>query len=225
MVNQTIMKQSAFIRFKIKMAIALSAVLFLIFIKSIIDKQNVAELEEAFISVYDDRLVVQEHIFSITEMVFRMRLLVSECASMEEYLSVKDEVVDYHNQILTVIEDFELTKLTPKEAEYLAEFKDLITNKLEIQTYFDTDQSTNHDFEVSVDRFNADFERVLTDLRELSNIQLEEGAKLTVRSYEIKARSDIWLNFEYAVLFILLVLIVILVFTSKSIKKKNKTHS
>lgn len=225
MVNQTIMKQSAFIRFKIKMAIALSAVLFLIFIKSIIDKQNVAELEEAFISVYDDRLVVQEHIFSITEMVFRMRLLVSECASMEEYLSVKDEVVDYHNQILTVIEDFELTKLTPKEAEYLAEFKDLITNKLEIQTYFDTDQSTNHDFEVSVDRFNADFERVLTDLRELSNIQLEEGAKLTVRSYEIKARSDIWLNFEYAVLFILLVLIVILVFTSKSIKKKSKTHS
>ncbi|MCC5936322.1 MAG: MCP four helix bundle domain-containing protein [Lunatimonas sp.] len=219
------MKESAFIRFKIKMAIALSAVLFLIFIKSIIDKQNVAELEEAFISVYDDRLVVQEHIFSITEMVFRMRLLVSECASMEEYLAVKDEVIDYHNRILSVIEDFETTKLTPKEAEYLAEFKDLITNKLEIQTYFDTDQTANHDFEVSVDRFNADFERVLTDLRELSNIQLEEGAKLTVRSYEIKARSDIWLNFEYAVLFILLVLIVILAFTSKSIKKKSKTHS
>jgi len=219
------MKESAFIRFKIKMAIALSAVLFLIFIKSIIDKQNVAELEEAFISVYDDRLVVQEHIFSITEMVFRMRLLVSECASMEEYLAVKDEVIDYHNRILSVIEEFETTKLTPKEAEYLAEFKDLITNKLEIQTYFDTDQTANHDFEVSVDRFNSDFERVLTDLRELSNIQLEEGAKLTVRSYEIKARSDIWLNFEYAVLFILLVLIVILAFTSKSIKKKSKTHS
>ncbi|WP_209330386.1 MCP four helix bundle domain-containing protein [Lunatimonas salinarum] len=219
------MKETAFIRFKIKMAIALTAVLLLIFIKSIIDKQNVAELEEAFISVYDDRLVVQEHIFSITEMVFRMRLLVSECATMEEYLAVKDEVIDYHNRILTVIEDFETTKLTPKEAEYLAEFKDLITNKLEIQTYFDTDQSANHDFEASVSRFNSDFERVLTDLRGLSNIQLEEGAKLTVRSYEIKARSDIWLNFEYAVLFILLVLIGILVFTSKSVKKSSKVHS
>ncbi|EON75389.1 hypothetical protein ADIS_4093 [Lunatimonas lonarensis] len=218
------MKESKFIRFKIKMAIALSAVLFLIFIKSIIDKQNVEELEEAFISVYDDRLVVQEHIFSITEMVFRMRLLVSECASMEEYLDVKDEVIEYHNQILAVIGDFEMTKLTPKEAEYLEEFKDLITNKLEIQTYFDTDKSENLDFEMTVDRFNADFERVLTDLRELSNIQLEEGAKLTVRSYEIKARSDIWLTFEYAVLFILFILIVILVFTSKSIKQKSQVN-
>src|SRR5690606_34762585 len=106
-------------------------ILLLIFIKSIVDKQNVDELEAAFISVYEDRLVVQEHIFSITEMVFRMRLLVTESGTMEEYLNVREKVIDYHTQILQVIDEFEQTNLTPKEAEYLTEFKDLITNKLE----------------------------------------------------------------------------------------------
>jgi hypothetical protein len=215
------MRRNAYIRFKIKIAIALTAILLLIFIKSIVDKQNVDELESAFISVYEDRLVVQEHIFSITEMVFRMRLLVTESRTMEEYQDVRQKVIDYHTQILKVINDFEETKLTPKEAEYLAEFKDLISNKLEIQSYFTADiEDKNIDYQETLRRFDADFERVLTDLRELSNIQLEEGGKLTVRSYQIKARSDIWLNFEYAVLFILLIIIGILAFTSQP-----KTHA
>nr|MBI1231191.1 hypothetical protein [Cytophagales bacterium] len=213
------MRKSAYFRFKIKIAIALTAILLLIFIKSIVDKQNVDELEAAFISVYEDRLVVQEHIFSITEMVFRMRLLVTESRTMEEYKDVKQKVIDYHNKILDVIDEFEQTKLTPKEAEYLAEFKDLITNKLEIQSYFTSNgQDENIDYQETLRRFDSDFERVLTDLRELSNIQLEEGGKLTVRSYQIKARSDIWLNFEYAVLFILLIIIGILAFTSQPLR-------
>jgi len=215
------MQKSAYIRFKIKIAIALTAILLLIFMKSIVDKQNVDELEEAFISVYEDRLVVQEHIFSITEMIFRMRLLVTESSTIDEYMNVKQRVIDYHTQILEVIDEFEQTNLTPKEAEYLTEFKDLITNKLEIQTYFTSNNDNkNIDYQETLKSFDSDFERVLTDLRELSNIQLEEGAKLTVRSYQIKARSDIWLNFEYAVLFILLIIIGILAFTSQPIQGK-----
>lgn len=212
------MEYNTFIRFKIKIAIALSTILFLIFIKSLIDKKNVDELEEAFISVYDDRLVVQEYIFTISEMLFRMRLLVTESANMEEYLSVKNKVVEYHAKILEVINDFEKTKLTPKEEKYLADFKDLVSNKLEIQDYFDINENGSQYYLASVKRFNNDFETVFSDLRELSNIQLEEGEKLALRSYQIKARSDIWLNFEYAVLFILLIIIGILTFTSKSMK-------
>lgn len=218
------MSKSAYFRFKIKIAVALTAILLLIFIKSIVDKQNVDELESAFISVYEDRLVVQEHIFSITEMVFRMRLLVTESRTMDEYKDVKQKVIDYHTRILEVIDDFEQTKLTPKEAEYLAEFKDLITNKLEIQSYFTANGgNTGIDYQETLKRFDVDFERVLTDLRELSNIQLEEGGKLTVRSYQIKARSDIWLNFEYAVLFTLLIIIGILAFTSQPIRQNTES--
>ncbi|WP_114750352.1 MCP four helix bundle domain-containing protein [Pleomorphovibrio marinus] len=217
------MKNNKFIKFKVKIAIALSAILFLIFIKSLIDKKNVDELEASFVSVYEDRLVVQDHIFRISEMLFRMRILVTQTSSMKEYLEIQSEVIEYHNQILAIIGDFEQTHLTPKEAEYLMEFKELVEERLEIESYFKDVQEGAQGYETSIQRFNADFERVFNDLRELSLIQIQEGEKLTDKTFEIKARSDIWLQFEYAVLFILLIIIAVLIFTNKSIKKQSMT--
>jgi hypothetical protein len=215
------MKYNKFIKFKVKIVIALSAILLLIFVKSLIDKKNVDELEASFVSVYEDRLVVQDHIFNISELLFRMRILVSQTKTLEEYLQIQNQVVEYHNRILSIIEDFEQTHLTPKEAEYLKEFKDLVEQKLEVENYFKDLQNSERKYEASIERFYADFERVYNDLRELSRIQLQEGEKLTDKTFEIKARSDIWLQFEYAVLFILLIIIVILIFTNQSLKKQS----
>ncbi|MFC4874907.1 MCP four helix bundle domain-containing protein [Negadavirga shengliensis] len=215
------MKQNTFISFKIKIAIVLTLILFLILVKSLIDKSNVDKLEESFITVYEDRLVVQDYIFHISELLFRMRLLVADTESMEEYISVKKQVMDYHDQILRIIEEFEKTRLTAKEEEYLVEFKDLVSQKLEIESYFTNLHEEDNAYQQSVAKFNTDFERVFFDLRELAKIQLREAEKLTDQSYRIKARSDIWLQFEYAVLFILLIIIGILVYTSKSLRRRN----
>ncbi|SEJ56956.1 Four helix bundle sensory module for signal transduction [Cyclobacterium xiamenense] len=217
------MNDSSFKAFKIKIAIALSLVLFLIFAKSLVDKSNVDELEASFVSVYEDRLVVQDYIFNITELLFRMRLLVADTESLEQYLSVKKQVMDYHDQILNIISSFEETHLTPKESEYLKEFKSLITEKLEIESYFTDLEESEQNYQTTVEKFNTDFERVFYDLRELSKIQLREGEKLTNLSYRIKARSDIWMQFEYAVLFVLLIIISMLIYSSRAIRKKEET--
>ena len=96
----------------------------------------------------------------------------------------------------------------------------MVSEKLEIQSYFSDQVATQKNYETSVQRFNSDFERVFNDLRELSKIQLLEGQKLTNLSYRIKARSDIWLQFEYAVLFILLIIISMLIYSSRGIQKE-----
>ncbi|MDN3688944.1 MCP four helix bundle domain-containing protein [Cyclobacterium jeungdonense] len=215
------MSDSSSKAFKIKIAIALSLVLFLIFAKSLVDKSNVDELEASFVTVYEDRLVVQDYIFNITELLFRMRLLVANTESLDQYLSVKNQVMDYHDQILNIISDFEKTHLTPKESEYLQEFKSLVADKLEIESYFTDLEKSEQNYQTSVEKFNTDFERVFYDLRELSKIQLREGEKLTNLSYRIKARSDIWLQFEYAVLFVLLIIISMLIYSSRDIVKKE----
>lgn len=219
------MKRNKFLSFKIKIAIALSLVLFLIFAKSLVDKSNVDELEASFITVYEDRLVVQDYIFHISELLFRMKLLVANSESLEEYVAVKNQVMVYHDQILSIISDFEKTHLTPKEAEYLTEFKTLVRDKLEIESYFSNLEDSEAAYQESTEKFNTDFERVLYDLKELSKIQLREGEKLTNLSYRIKARSDIWLQFEYAVLFVLLIIISMLVYSARSIRTKEYTES
>lgn len=218
------MKESNFKSFKIKIAIALTLVLFLIFAKSLVDKSNVDELEASFVTVYEDRLVVQDYIFNITELLFRMRLLVANTESLDQYLSIQNQVMAYHDQILNIISDFEKTHLTPKEAEYLKDFETLIRDKLEIESYFTGLEESDRNYQSSVEKFNTDFEKVFYDLRELSKIQLREGEKLTNLSYRIKARSDIWLQFEYAVLFVLLIIISMLIYSSRDIRKE-KTHS
>ncbi|MBD3628052.1 MULTISPECIES: MCP four helix bundle domain-containing protein [Cyclobacterium] len=218
------MKESNFKSFKIKIAIALTLVLFLIFAKSLVDKSNVDELEASFVTVYEDRLVVQDYIFNITELLFRMRLLVANTESLDQYLSIQNQVMAYHDQILNIISDFEKTHLTPKEAEYLKDFETLIRDKLEIESYFTGFEESDRNYQSSVEKFNTDFEKVFYDLRELSKIQLREGEKLTNLSYRIKARSDIWLQFEYAVLFVLLIIISMLIYSSRDISKE-KTHS
>ncbi|MFO7826912.1 MAG: MCP four helix bundle domain-containing protein [Cyclobacterium sp.] len=215
------MKDPDFKVFKIKIAIALSLVLFLIFAKSLVDKSNVDELEASFVTVYEDRLVVQDYIFNITELLFRMRLLVANTESLDQYLSIKSQVMDYHDQILNIISDFEKTHLTPKESDYLQEFKSLVRDKLEIESYFSGLEKSDRNYQSSMEKFNTDFEKVFYDLRELSKIQLREGEKLTNLSYRIKARSDIWLQFEYAVLFVLLIIISMLIYSSRGIRKKE----
>ncbi|MEX2513063.1 MAG: MCP four helix bundle domain-containing protein [Cyclobacteriaceae bacterium] len=215
------MKRNKFLSFRIKIAIALSLILVLIFAKSLVDKSNVDELEASFISVYEDRLVVQDYIFNITELLFRMKLLVADTESFEEYVAVKDQVLAYHDQILSIIVDFEKTNLTQKEAEYLREFKSLIKDKLEIESYFSTLNEPEKNYKTSIKNFNSDFERVFYDLKELSKIQLREGEKLTNLSYRIKARSDIWLQFEYAVLFVLLIIISMLIYSTRSLPQND----
>ena len=213
------MSRKTFLTFKTKIAIALILVMFLIFAKSLVDKSNVDELEASFVTVYEDRLVVQDYIFNITELLFRMRLVVANTESFEQYLAVKNQVIDYHEQILAIISSFERTYLTPKEEQYLNDFKELVSKKLEIQSYFSSMETSEKNYENSVLRFNSDFERVFNDLKELSKIQLLEGKKLANLSYRIKARSDIWLQFEYAVLFILLIIISMLIYSSRGIKE------
>jgi len=213
------MSGKTFLTFKTKIAIALILVLFLIFAKSLVDKSNVDELEASFVTVYEDRLVVQDYIFNVTELLFRMRLVVANTESFEQYLAVKNQVIDYHEQILAIISSFERTYLTPKEEQYLNDFKELVSNKLEIQSYFSSLETSEKNYENSVLRFNSDFERVFNDLKELSKIQLLEGKKLANLSYRIKARSYIWLQFEYAVLFILLIIISMLIYSSRGIKE------
>jgi hypothetical protein len=70
----------------------------------------------------------------------------------------------------------------------------------------------------SVKEYNAYIERAVSDLEKLSQIQIDEGKKLAMNSDRVVNRSRIWAQFEVAALVILLVIIYLLIYTSRSIK-------
>lgn len=203
---------------KIKVAIVLTVLIVMIFGKNVLERRNFNELGNSFVSFYEDRLVVESYIFSISEKLFRIKLLVNHCQFESDYSHVIDEISTYETEILNLVKEFEDTKLTIKEAGFLTDFKNIIQENLRIADYqslFSTETGINSE---KVKQYNSYIEKAILDLEKLSLIQIEEGKKLATNSDKVVTRSQIWSQFEVAALVILIVIIYLLIYTSRSIK-------
>jgi hypothetical protein len=205
---------------KLKIALILTFLILLIFGKNLLERRNFNELGDSFISFYEDRLVVESYIFSISEKLFRIKLLVNHCDFENDYSHVIDDIIAYEEGILKLVGDFESTKLTTKEEGFLNDFKGIIENNLRIAEYaqlYSDEKGVNTE---NVKEYNTYIERAITDLEKLSQIQLEEGKILAMNSDQVVNRSKIWAQFEIAALVILLVVIYLLIYTSKKINEE-----
>jgi hypothetical protein len=203
---------------KLKVAIILTVLIIMIFGKNILERRNFNELGNSFVTFYEDRLVVESYIFSISEKLFRIKLLVNHCQFESDYSHVVEEISTYENDILKLVKEFEDTKLTIAEAGFLTDFKKIIKENLRIADYqslYSTETGINS---VKVKEYNSYIEKAILDLEKLSQIQIEEGKKLAANSDKVVNRSKIWSQFEVAALVILIVIIYLLIYTSRSIK-------
>jgi hypothetical protein len=185
-----------------------------------LERKNFNELGNSFVSFYDDRLVVEGYIFSISEELFRIKLLVNHCAFESDYSNAVGEITKRENDILKIVEEFESTDLTIAEAGYLTDFKKIIQENLRIADYallYSDTQGINVE---KVKDYNSSIERALVDLEKLSQIQLEEGQKIAKKAEKTVNKSKIWAQFEVAALVILIVIIYLLIYTSRSIKSE-----
>lgn len=203
---------------KLKAAIVLTILIAMIFGKNVLERKNFNELGDSFISFYEDRLMVESYIFSISEKLFRIKLLVNHCEFESDYSHVIDDIVAYEEAILKLVVDFENTKLTNVEAGFLNDFKGIIQDNLRISDYallYSDESGINA---AKVKEYNSYIERAIVDLDKLSQIQLDEGKILAMNSDKVVNRSKIWAQFEVAALVILLVIIYLLIYTSRRIR-------
>jgi len=206
---------------KLKAAIILTFLILLIFGKNILERRSFNELGDTFVSVYEDRLVVESYIFSISEKLFRIKLLVNHCQFESDYSHALDEITAYEDEILHVVDDFEKTSLTTIEKGFLSDFKTIISDKLRISDYgllYSEDKGIN---EAKVKEYNAYIEKALIDLEKLSQIQIEEGKRLAQNSEKVVNKSKIWAQFEVAALIILLVVFYLLIYTKRMFHTKR----
>ncbi|WP_198514284.1 MCP four helix bundle domain-containing protein [Algoriphagus formosus] len=189
-----------------------SLLLLLIYAKNLIERQNFKEISSTFTEVYNDRLVVESYIFDISEGLFQIQKLVDHCDIDYDYSRVLDEIEQEENEILAIIEEFEKTKLTPDESQYLTDFKNIIVNDLSIKSYdllYSDSSGVNID---QVKRYDAKISRARKDLDDLSAIQLDEGERLIKKAKRLINRSQIWAQFEVALLIILILVMFWLIF-------------
>ncbi|NVK49283.1 MAG: MCP four helix bundle domain-containing protein [Cyclobacteriaceae bacterium] len=199
-------------RKKIQAMFIISMLLLLIYAKNLIERQSFREISSTFTEVYNDRLVVESYIFDISERLFQIQKLVDHCNLDYDYSKVIDEIDGQEKEILSIVEEFEKTKLTDQEADYLKDFRAIIENDLAIKSYelLYTDSSGVNIDQVKL--YDNKISQARKDLDDLSQIQLAEGDRLIKKAKKLINRSQIWAQFEVALLIILIVVMFWLIF-------------
>lgn len=206
-------------RKKIRAMLIIGVLLLLIYVKNLIERQAFKDISNTFTEVYNDRLVVEGYIFHISEKLFQIQKLVDHCDLGYDYSKVVDEIANHEQTILAIVRDFEATKLTEIENGFLTNFKKIIVNDLSIKNYNLLYSDTSGVNQSQVMIYDQKITQARRDLENLSKIQLEEGEKLIRKAKAQINRSQIWAQFEVALLIVLVLVLFILLF------RKSEEHS
>ncbi|GAA0880289.1 hypothetical protein GCM10009119_32590 [Algoriphagus jejuensis] len=206
------MKDYNLTRKKIRTLSIIGVLLLLLYGKNLVERQSFTSISSTFTEVYNDRLVVEGYIFEISDRLFQIQKLIDHCTIDYDYSKVIEEITTNENSILATVVEFEKTKLTDQEAIYLANFKKIIEQDLTIKSYdlLYSDSSGVNREQVKI--YDAKISQARQDLQNLSKIQMVEGEKLISKAKILINRSQIWAQFEVALLIILVVVIFLLLF-------------
>lgn len=199
-------------RRKFKALVIIGVLLLMLYGKNLLERRSFKSISSTFTEVYNDRLVVEGYIFQISERLFQIQKLIDHCNLDYDYSKVINEISDNEKAILGIISEFEATNLTEQEAGYLTDFKKIIEKDLNIKSYdlLYTDSTGINREQVKI--YDQKITRARQDLDSLSKIQLEEGEKLISKAKILINRSQIWAQFEVALLIILVVVMFLFLF-------------
>lgn len=206
------MQNSLLKRRKFKALLIIGVLLLMLYGKNLLERRSFRSISSTFTEVYNDRLLVEGYIFQISEKLFQIQKLIDHCNLDYDYSKVINEISDHEKAILGLITDFEETNLTEQESKYLTDFKKIIENDLNIKSndLLYTDSAGINREQVKI--YDQKISRARQDLENLSKIQLEEGEKLISKAKILINRSQIWAQFEVALLIILVVVMFLLLF-------------
>ncbi|MEP1086092.1 MCP four helix bundle domain-containing protein [Algoriphagus sp.] len=211
------MKNTAFKKRKITALAIIGLLVLFMFGTNLTERQAFKNISSTFTEVYNDRLVVEGYIFRISENLFRIQKLVDHCDSNYDYSRVVDEIAAHEQSILEIVNNFEKTNLTTSEEQYLKDFRSIIENDLQIKNYSLLYSDSSGVNLSQVQLYDKKISKAQEDLDNLSKIQMEEGEKLINKANIIINRTQIWSQFEVALLIILSLTLYLLLFRNKMI--------
>ncbi|PZX59206.1 chemoreceptor-like protein with four helix bundle sensory module [Algoriphagus ratkowskyi] len=209
------MRNIIFKKRKITALVVIGLLMLLMYGTNLTERQAFKNISNTFTEVYNDRLVVEGYIFRISENLFRIQKLVDHCDNNFDYSNVVDKIAEHERNILGIVDAFEKTNLTENEEQYLTDFRNIIENDLQIENYsliFSDSSGINLS---QVQLYDDKISKAQQDLDNLSKIQLEEGEKLINKANIIINRSQIWSQFEVALLIILALTLYLTLFRNK----------
>ena len=185
---------------KLTASIVLLALCLLVLLSNYLDRLHTENVKNSISTMYEDRLIVEEYIFKMTQNTYQIREALSTATVDNDEKIVKK----FTDNIKNTFDSFSKTRLTEKEK--------LTADELKLQI------SELNKILLSNNKVSLKYtDEILNTLNKLSEIQLDES-KLIMKQVEdqyasIKASSE----FAFAIIIVILIVLQILVFSGESL--------
>jgi hypothetical protein len=199
------------IKNKLIAATLLSIVLLVVLLNNLQERNNSRKLQDDFVSMFEDRLLVEQYILQLSEYMHQIIHTTAYEHSDATYRAKQINLLVTKMDTLTIL--YNATKLTKQEEIEFNQLKKTISGIKQ--------QSLVYDKQVC----NRLAQDALTSLTALSDIQISEGKNLKNHSERIFNAGFFTSKFEMAMLIIVAVLILALIFSSRTLRSYSTNQT
>ena len=211
---------------KLKMASVLVLLAMLLFVANIFEKVQMEQMDQSFLSIYEDRLVPATSIFEIRESLYRKRELLKESLQpANTQTAIPRAAIDSCNRDIHQL-------LTAYKKTYFLENETTVLQNFEsgLQAYDRLEQNileqiSGGNLPQAQQIYERDavphFKTAVLKVAELNQIQSEIGKEMLSRSKKSMASFLLMSDLETALIVIFLLIAQILIYASRSIVKSR----
>ena len=211
------------IKQKSKIAIFLFGVMVCTLLIRFLEDKSIKEMNNAFISMYNDRLIPATDLFYLAENLYAKRYLI-ETFTENKFPLTKVELLkklwDHEANINSLITKYEKTFLTPQEKKHLEELKAQLKKNYELENLRFKDQTSSNKEEFT-QQTKASFNSIVKKLTELTQLQRKVGEELIKNSNYVASGINFYSNIQFILAIVIGILIVAIVTTSNVVKVAN----
>jgi hypothetical protein len=214
------MKIAFSIQQKAKIALLLFCIMACTILIRFLEDKSLKSMNNAFVSMYNDRLIPAADLFYVAELLFEKKDLiekhdVSGAANAEQ----TDKLITISNvKIDSVLKKYGGTVLVNDEKNYLQELKRRLSTHQELEKKAILSNNTLFAFE----QLDNSHKEILKNLSLLTKTQTLVGKELIKESESLFAGTKVYSAIQFALAIIIGILIVSIVFASNVIKVKQE---
>ncbi|RZK39778.1 MAG: hypothetical protein EOO90_17540 [Pedobacter sp.] len=209
---------------KSKIAMFLFGVMACTLLIRVLEDKNIKEMNNAFISMYNDRLIPATDLFYLAENLYAKRYLIKTIVDENNPVTKIDMIkkLGIHDaNVNTLIAKYEKTFLTPQEKKYLDELKKQLKANSQMENLLLNDQTVYNKQEF-IKQTTASFNLIAEKLTELTQIQRKVGEELIKDSNYVASGSNLYSNIQIMLAIVIGILIVAIITTSNVVKVANE---
>lgn len=223
------MKFAHTVKQKTKIAALLFGVMACTILIRFLEDKSIKNMNNAFISMYNDRLIPATDLFYLAENLYAKRYIleavIEHQPKKESQQELLQRLIKHDANINSLLQKYEKTFLTQQEKTYLAELKAKLRENKAIEDRIIAAETTQVNatnkllFETTaMDSFNG----INTKLAELTQLQTKVGEELIKDSKYLVSGSNLYSTIQFALAIVIGILIVSIIFASNVVKTNNQ---